>query len=245
MTAHLNQSDSVDHWAKTESADSTVNEEDSDMTTPGGKVMSRCAAFAAAPLWAVQAIIWCFAPKVQEQAAPFRITRPALFLLFWLTIAAALWFSAAATTAIPHRLALSRGRLVRVGDCLAVTALTCTSLAIACIILAPFEKLQQASLTVMTATLFGGTVALAASLVLFAIACTRSDVATGPARKLPAVLAALTVATLLAIATSGASTIWGLVFAVLVVVLDGIAWLAWGRALQQPSSRPAAVALHG
>jgi hypothetical protein len=196
--------------------------------------MSRWAAFAATPLWAGQAIIWCFAPKVQEQVAPFRITRPVLFVLFWLTIAAALWFSAAATTAIPHRLALGRGRLVRVGGWLAVTGLTCASLAIACILLAPFEKLQQASLTLMTTALFGGTVALAASLVLSAIASTRLDVATGPVGKLPAILAALTVATLLAIAASGASTIWSLVFAVLIVVLDGIAWATWGHASQQP-----------
>src|ERR671913_580088 len=101
MTAHGRPVRLADHL----DPKPTVKEEDSDMTTPRGTVMSRWLAFAAAPLWAGQAIIWCFAPKVQERVAPFRITRPVLFVLFWLTIAAALWCSAAATTAIPHRLA--------------------------------------------------------------------------------------------------------------------------------------------
>ena len=73
----------------------------------------------------------------------------------------------------------------------------------------------------------------------------RATAVRGPARKLPAILAAVAVATLIAIAASGASTIWGLVFAVFVVVLDGIAWLTWGHASQQPSSRAAAVGLSG
>lgn len=201
-------------------------------------VLSRWAALAAAPLWAVQAAIWCFAPKVQEEVAPFRITRPALFLLFWLTIAAAVWFSAAATVAIPHRLTLSRGWLVRVGGWLAITASTCASLAMVGIISAPFEELQQTSLTLMTAALFAGTVALVTSLVLFAIASTRAGVATGPVGKLPATLAVFTAATLLAIVASGASTIWGLVFAVLIVVLNGAAWLAWAHALRQSRRQP-------
>ncbi len=47
------------------------------------------AAYLAAPLWALQAVIWPAAPKVQEAATPFAITKPLHFVLFWLSIAGA------------------------------------------------------------------------------------------------------------------------------------------------------------
>ncbi len=63
---------------------------------------SHLAAYLAAPLWALQAVIWLAAPKVQEAAAPFAITKPLLFVLFWLSIAGAVAFSAASAADIPR-----------------------------------------------------------------------------------------------------------------------------------------------
>ena len=79
-----------------------ASNEQGQLPVSGRHRFSRLAAYLAAPLWALQAVIWLAAPKVQEAAAPFTITRPLLFVLFWLSIAGAVAFSAASAAEIPR-----------------------------------------------------------------------------------------------------------------------------------------------
>src|SRR5215212_4133832 len=70
------------------------------MSRSASRRLGQIAAYLAAPLWALQAPIWMAAPKVQAQTVPYRITNPVLFELFWLSIAGAVAFSAAAARPI-------------------------------------------------------------------------------------------------------------------------------------------------
>ena len=84
---------------------------------------SHIAAYLAAPLWALQAVIWLAAPKVQEASAPFAITKPLLFVLFWLSIAGAVAFSAASAADIPKVIQALGSRVSRWAKVLATIAL--------------------------------------------------------------------------------------------------------------------------
>ncbi len=200
------------------------------MSSPQQSSISRTAAYLAAPLWAGQALVWTVGPKVQEQAAPYRISDTALFELFWLSIAAAVGASALAALAIPAHLGARPTRVVQAASALARVAVAFAGVAAVSIAVAPVPPLQPAALTVMTYALYAAIFALAAGLTLYAVAgWTSASRADTPL--LPSVLAALTIATIVAILASGTASRTALTFAVVVVVLDGAAWLVWGRAL--------------
>ena len=74
----------------------------SELQTADRRRVGRVAAYLAAPLWALQMVIWIVAPKVQETTAPFTITNPLLFALFWLSIAGAVAFSSASAADVPR-----------------------------------------------------------------------------------------------------------------------------------------------
>jgi hypothetical protein len=201
------------------------------MSSPQQSSISRTAAYLAAPLWAGQALVWTVGPKVQEQAAPYRISDTALFELFWLSIAAAVGASALAALAIPAHLGARPTRVVQAASALARVAVAFAGVAAVSIAVAPVPPLQPAALTVMTYALYAAIFALAAGLTLYAVAGWTSASRADTPVLLPSVLAALTIATSVAILASGTASRTALTFAVVVVVLDGAAWLVWGRAL--------------
>jgi hypothetical protein len=201
------------------------------MSSPQQFPLTRTAAYLAAPLWAVQALIWTAGPKVQEQTAPYRITDVALFELFWSSIAAAVGLSAVAALGIPAYLRARPTRAVRTGSVLARVAVAAAGVAGLSIVVAPIPRLQPAALTVMTTALYAATVLLAASLIVYAVGSWTAARRAGTSVLLPSALAVLTVVTLVAILASSSASTVGLSFAVAVVVLDGLAWLAWGNAL--------------
>ena len=84
------------------------------MSRSASRRLGQIAAYLAAPLWTLQAPIWMAAPKVQEQTVPYRFTNPVLFELFWLSIAGAVAFSAAAARPITRQVGVPvRGCLGR------------------------------------------------------------------------------------------------------------------------------------
>ena len=199
--------------------------------------ISRIAAFIAAPLWAMQALIWIFAPKVQERAAPHAITNGPLFEMVWLSVAGAVALSALAARAIPVLASARPTRLVRVGNILLIATGWLAAVATVSIAIAPVSAVQQAALSVMTATLYGAALLLAVSLIVLAVASRSHGASETATEKLPSVLAVLATLTLLAILASGTSSNAGLYVAVLVVVLDGAAWLSWGLRLTRYNRR--------
>jgi hypothetical protein len=211
------------------------------MSSPHQFPVARTAAYLAAPLWAMQALVWTVGPKVQEQAAPYRITDTALFELFWLSVAAAVALSAVAALAIPTYLRTQATRAIRTGTVLARIAVALAGIAALSVAVAPIPQLQSAALTVMTNALYGATLLLAVSLTLYAVNSWTAARSAGPPVLLPSALAALTIGTILAILASGTSSNAGLYFAVVVVVLNGAAWLAWGNALASSRPHPAEV----
>ena len=201
---------------------------------------SRTAAYLAAPLWAAQALVWTIAPKVQEQTAPYRITDAPLFELFWLSVAAAVGLSAVASLAIPAYLGTRPSRLVRTGSVLSRVAVGLACVAALSAAVAPFSTLQQPALTIMTNALYGAILLLAIGLTSFAVAGRANGRPHDVGGRLPTVLAVLTVVTIAAILASGTSSVAGLYLAVAIVVLDGVAWFAWGNALGGTRPRPVA-----
>ena len=212
------------------------------MSSPHQFPIARTAAYLAAPLWAMQALVWTAGPKVQGQAAPYRITDTALFELFWLSVAAAVALSAVAALAIPTYLRAQATRAIRTGSVLARIAVALAGVAALSVAVAPIPQLQSATLTVMTNALYGATLLLAVSLTLYAVKSWTAARWAGTPVLLPSALAALTIVTILAILASGTSSSAGLYFAVVVVVLNGAAWLGWGNALV--SSRPHRAGVH-
>ena len=153
-----------------------------------------------------------------------------LFELFWLSIAGAVAFSAAAARPVAEQLGSPVTRLSRTAAALAVLSLALATAATVCIALAPVPVLQSVAITVMTNLLNGATVILAVSLSLSAVACWRLRRTVGWVAAFPIALAALTIAMIMAILASGSQSMIGLVFAVVVAVLNGIAWFGWARA---------------
>ena len=132
------------------------------------------AAYLAAPLWALQAVIWIAAPKVQEQSAPYTITNPVLFALFWLSIAGAVAFSAAAAIRIPAHMGAPGSRMRSAAVVLAVLAAALAAAATVSISVALIPAAQPLALTLMTNLLNAATVILAASLILSAVVSWRA-----------------------------------------------------------------------
>jgi hypothetical protein len=193
--------------------------------------IGQVAPYLAAPLWALQAVVWIAAPKVQEPFMPYRITHPVLFELFWLSIAGAVAFSAGAARLITTQIGAPVSRLSRMAAALAVVALGLATTATVCIVLAPIPVLQPAAITLMTNFLNGAAVILAASLTLSAVACWRTRGTVGRVVIFPIALAVLTVAMIGAILASGSQSMVGLVFAAVVAVLSGVGWFGWGKAV--------------
>ena len=193
--------------------------------------IGQVAAYLAAPLWALQAVVWIAAPKVQEPFMPYRITNPVLFELFWLSIAGAVAFSAGAARLITTQIGAPVSRLSRMAAALAVVALGLATAATVCIVLASIPVLQPAAITLMTNLLNGAALILAASLTLSAVACWRTRSTVGRVVIFPIALAVLTIAMIGAILASGSQSMVGLVFAVVVAVLSGVVWFGWGKAV--------------
>ena len=187
------------------------------------------AAYLAAPLWALQAVIWIAAPKVQEQSAPYTITNPVLFALFWLSIAGAVAFSAAAASRIPAHMGAPGSRMRSAAVVLAVLAAALAAAATVSIAVALIPAAQPLALTLMTNLLNAATVILAASLILSVVVSWRARHSAGPSVGFPVALAAATVAMIIAILASGTQSVVGLYFAVAVAILNGVAWWWWGK----------------
>jgi hypothetical protein len=201
------------------------------MSRSASRRLGQIAAYLAAPLWALQAPIWMAAPKVQEQTVPYRITNPVLFELFWLSIAGAVAFSAAAARPITRQVGVPVSRLSRTSAAVAVLALALATAATVCIALAPIPALQPVAITVMTNLLNGAAVSLAVSLTLSAIACWQIRGTAGRVAAFPAALAVVTIAMIVAILASSSQSMISLSFAVVVAVLNGIIWFGWARAI--------------
>ncbi len=188
-------------------------------------------AYLAAPLWALQAVIWIAAPKVQEQSAPYTITNPVLFALFWLSIAGAVAFSAAAAIRLPAQLGVPKSRLRSTAVVLAVLAGALAAAATLAIAVALIPAVQAPALGLMTNLLNAATVVLAASLIFAVVVSWRARHSITRSVALPAALALATVAMITAILASGTQSAIGLYFAVAVAVLNGVAWAWWGRSV--------------
>jgi hypothetical protein len=190
----------------------------------------RVAAYLAAPLWALQAAIWLAAPKVQETTAPFAITKPLLFVLFWSSIAGAIAFSAIAAAEIPRAIHGLSSRMSRWARVLATIALTLAGAATISIVAAVFPSIQAAAVSLMTNLLNGALLILAISVSLSAFLAWRVNRAPRSTRILVSALAAATIAMIVAILASGSQSVIGLYVAVAVAALNGIVWFIWARA---------------
>jgi membrane-associated HD superfamily phosphohydrolase len=202
----------------------------SELRTADRRRVGRLAAYLAAPLWALQMVIWIAAPKVQETTAPFTITNPLLFALFWLSIAGAVAFSSASAADVPRTIQGLNSRAGRWARALATIALCLASAATISIVVALIPAVQGAAISIMTNLLNGALVILALSLSLSAFVSWRVNRAARSTNILPTALAAATIAMIVAIFASGAHSMVGLYFAVAVAALNGIVWFLWGRA---------------
>ena len=191
---------------------------------------SRLAAYLAAPLWALQAVIWLAAPKVQEAAAPFAITKPLLFALFWLSIAGAVAFSAASAAEIPRVVQGLDSRMSKWAKIVATIGLCLATAASLAIVAAVFPSVQVVALGLMTNLLNGALLMLAVSVSLSAFLSWRVNRAPQSTSIRVTAVAVATIAMIAAILASGSHTVIGLYVAVAVAALNGIVWFLWARA---------------
>jgi hypothetical protein len=198
-------------------------------TRAGLSRLGDVAAYAAAPLWALQSVIWVAAPKVQEQSAPFRITNAVMFVLVWSSIAGAVALSAAAAARMPHKVGAPPSRATRGATVLASSSLTMATIGTLCVLLAPLPRAQEAAISVMTNLLNGAALLLAASLCVSAFICSRLESASFGTRARATSLAAGTIAIIVAIVASGTQSVIGLYFAVSVAAFNAVAWFLWAR----------------
>jgi membrane-associated HD superfamily phosphohydrolase len=207
-----------------------ASEDRSKSQTTERRRIGRLAAYLAAPLWALQIVIWIAAPKVQEQSVPFRITNPLLFELFWLSIAGAVAFSAASAAEIPRTIQGLSSGVSRWARVLATIALCLASAATISIAVALIPVVQGVAISLMTNLLNGALVILALSLSLSAVVSWRVNRAARSTSILTTALASATIAMIVAIFANGAHSMVGLYFAVAVAALNGVVWVLWGRA---------------
>lgn len=186
-------------------------------------------AYLAAPLWALQAAIWLAAPKVQEATAPFTITKPLLFALFWLSIAGAVAFSAACAAEAPRTIDVLSSRGSWWAKVLGMVALWLAGAATIAILAALVPALQGLALGFMTNLLNGALLVLALSLSVSAFISWRVARVPRSTSILVSAAAVATVAMITAILTSGSSSVLGLYAAVAVAALNAGVWLIWGR----------------
>jgi hypothetical protein len=204
------------------------NEQAQSLTTvrPG---ITHVAAYLAAPLWALQAVIWLVAPKVQEATAPFAITRPLLFALFWLSIAGAVAFSAVGAAGIPSSVHGLGPRLSRWAKVLAMIALWLAAAASISVVAAVLPSIQGVALGLMTNLLNAALLILAVSVCLSALLSWRVNRVPRSTSVRVTALAAATIAMIAAILASGSHTVIGLYVAVAVAIFNGFVWFLWAR----------------
>ena len=192
--------------------------------------LSSVAAYLAAPLWALQAVIWLGGPKVQEAVPPYTITKPLHFALFWFSIAGAVAFSAAAAGEIPRATQRLGSRPSWWARLLARIALCSATAATIATVAALIPAVQGVALTLMTGLLNGALVVLALHLGLCAFLSWRGRTASRLTRMPVTAAAAATVAMIVATLASGSDSVVGLYVAVAVALLNGAAWFIWGKA---------------
>ncbi len=188
------------------------------------------AAYLAAPLWALQAVIWLAAPKVQETSAPYAITKPLLFVLFWLSIAGAVTFSAASAAEIPKVIRGLDSRMSKWAKIVATIGLCLATAASVAIVAAVVPSVQVVALGLMTNLLNGALLLLAVSASLSAFLSWRVNRAPRSRSIRVTAVAVAPIAMIAAILGSGSHTVIGLYVAVAVAVLNGIVWFLWARA---------------
>jgi hypothetical protein len=198
--------------------------------TTARRRFGHAAAYLAAPLWALQAVIWLVAPKVQEAAEPYAITKPLLFVLFWWSIAGAIAFSAAAAAEMPRIVQGLSSRVARWARVFAMIALFLAATAVIAIAAAVFPPVQGAALGVMTNVLNAALLALGLSVSLSAVCSWRANRAPRSTSTLVTAVAVVTIALIAAILASGSDSVIALYGAVAVAAGNGIAWFAWARA---------------
>jgi hypothetical protein len=182
-------------------------------------------------LWAVQAFIWTFGPKVQAEQAPHRIIDRPLFALFWLTIVVAVLCSAATLFGLQQRHRERAGVLGRLSVALAGAAVAVAGTAGVAIIVAAVGTAEQSALGVLSLALNLSGVLLLVAVTLAGVAALRARILPGWQAILPAVLACLTFLILGAILASSSRALAGLVFADVVVMVAGATWCLFGWAL--------------
>jgi len=188
------------------------------------------AACLAAPLWALQSVIWLAAPKVQEASAPFTITKPLLFVLFWLSITGAVAFSAASAADIPGVIQAPGSRVSRWAKVLATIALCLAAGAMISLVAAVLSGSQGVAIGLMTSLLNGALLILALSVSLSALLSWRVDRTARSTSIRVTAVAVATMTMIAAILTSGSHTMFGLYLAVAVAAFNGIVWFVWARA---------------
>lgn len=187
-------------------------------------------AYLAAPLWALQAVIWFAAPKVQELTPPFAITKPVHFALFWLSVAGAVAFSAASAAEVPRTVSGLSSRVSWWAQLLGRVALCLATVATIAIGTALIPTVEGVAISLMTALLNGALVVLALSLSLSVFLTWRVNRAPRSANILVTATAAATGAMIVAILASGSDSVVGLYAAMAVAALNGTVWFCWGRA---------------
>ena len=188
-------------------------------------------------LWAAQALIWTVGPKVQAADPPYQVTNRPLFDLFWLSIAGAVFGSAAAMGGVLARLGHASS-LRTAGRVATVATYAGSATAGAAAVLAGTGVAEATCISVMSNALNGAACALLLTTALVAIVVARSHLFRSWEAALPSLLAGLTLLTLVAIMASGSKAQTGLIFAVAVVAATGATWLLLGRALwRQPNER--------
>jgi hypothetical protein len=202
----------------------------SESRTAGRRRVGHVAAYLAAPLWALQGVIWLAAPKVQEAAPPFAITKPLLFVLFWLSIAGAVAFSAACAADIPRTIQGLGSRVSRWAKVLATMSLGLATAAAISIVAAVFPGFQGVAIGLMTNMLNGALLILALSVSLSAFISWRVNRASRSTSLVVTAVAVATSAMIAAIFASGSHSVIGLYVAVAVAAVNGTVWLIWARA---------------
>ena len=125
---------------------------------------------------------------MQDQSATHTITNPVLFALFWLSIAGAIAFSAAAASRIPAQMGTPGSRVRSAAVALAVLAAALAAAATVSIAVALIPAAQPLTLMLMTNLLNAATVILAASLILSAVVSWRARHSAGRIVALPVAL---------------------------------------------------------
>jgi hypothetical protein len=196
-----------------------------------GTRWTRLFPFAAGALWAVQALIWTVAPKVQAAEPPFAVIDRPLFAVVWFAIIGAIAFSAAAVLGLLRQQRAHERRASRPAGAAGLAArgaLLLCGVAGAAVVGPALGVAEGLGIAALSPALNLAGLLLLAALSLAAVALRRGDVLQGLWAALPAALAVLTLLTLGVIVASGSTAVIGLVLAVAVVTVHGATWVLLG-----------------